>query len=130
MKPDENTASGRFETIISRLQAAGVEFIIVGDQAETLHGSPRVTYDTDLCCRRTPENIERLATALKEFHPTLRGAPKELRVPLDARMLRSGQTSRWIQISGRSICSGIWSRSGNTTRFCPAQNGSSLMGRA
>ena len=34
-----------------------------GPQAEALMGSPRVTYDVDLCYRRTPENLERLARA-------------------------------------------------------------------
>ena len=41
----------------------GVEFIVVGGQAEALMGSARVTYDVDLCYRRTPQNLERLATA-------------------------------------------------------------------
>jgi len=42
----------------------GVEFIVVDGQAEALMGSARVTYDVDLCYRRTSENLERLATAL------------------------------------------------------------------
>ena len=69
----------------------GVEFIIVGGQAEALMGSPRVTYDLDLCYRRTPDNLERLATALGTLNLTLRGAPPELKFRLDAQALALGQ---------------------------------------
>jgi hypothetical protein len=68
----------------------GVEFLVVGGQAEVLMGSPRVTYDTDLCYRRTKENLERLADALKELNPTLRGAPSDLPFTLDAHALAFG----------------------------------------
>src|SRR5688572_18023783 len=53
-------------------------------------GSPLVTYDTDLCYRRTKENLERLADALKELKPTLRGAPADLPFTLDAHALAFG----------------------------------------
>ena len=54
-------------------------------------GSARVTYDVDLCYRRTPDNLERLATALGTLKLTLRGAPPELRFRLDAQALALGQ---------------------------------------
>lgn len=79
-----------FEKIIERLFANGVEFIVIGGEAETLHGSPRVTYDTDICCRRTGENLRRLAEALQELSPTLRGAPPDLPSRLDAESLALG----------------------------------------
>jgi len=69
----------------------GVEFIVVGGQAEALMGSPRVTYDVDLCYRRTPENLERLATALATLNLTLRGAPADLKFRMDAQALALGQ---------------------------------------
>ena len=69
----------------------GVEFIIVGGQAEALMGSPRVTYAVDLCYRRTPDNLARLATALGTLNLTLRGAPPELKFRLDAQALALGQ---------------------------------------
>jgi hypothetical protein len=49
-----------------------------------------VTYDTDLCYRRTPENLERLAAALAEIGVTLRGAPAGLPFTADARALAQG----------------------------------------
>ncbi len=78
------------EEILEPLIAGGVEFIVIGGQAETLLGSARVTYDVDVCYRRTEGNLERLATALKALKPTLRGAPPDLPFILDARSLALG----------------------------------------
>jgi hypothetical protein len=77
----------RFAAILSRY---GVEFLVIGGQAEVLMGSPRVTYDTDLCYRRNKENLERLAAALETIKPTLRGASADLPFSLDARALAFG----------------------------------------
>lgn len=52
--------------------------------------SARVTYETDLCYRRTKENLERLAGALNEIKPTLRGAPPDLSIQLDPAALALG----------------------------------------
>jgi predicted nucleotidyltransferase len=68
----------------------GVEFVVVGGQAEALMGSPRVTYDTDLCYRRTEANIQRLASALQELNISLRGAPAGLPFRPDAQTLEAG----------------------------------------
>lgn len=72
------------------LRRHGVEFIVVGGQAETIFGSPRVTYDVDLRYRRTEENLTRLAAALEEIGVSLRGAPAGLPFSLDARSLALG----------------------------------------
>ena len=60
------------------LDRHGVEFIVIGGQAAALFGSPHPTYDVDLCYRRSEENLSRLAKALQELHPRLRGTPKDL----------------------------------------------------
>jgi predicted nucleotidyltransferase len=83
-------AESDLHRIAATLAQHGVEFIVVGGQAEVLMGSPRVTYDVDLCYRRTPENLEKLATALKLLKPKLRGAPPDLPGILDARALSLG----------------------------------------
>jgi hypothetical protein len=80
----------KLEKIAAILLRHGVEFLIVGGQAEILMGSPRVTHDTDLCYRRTRENLNRLADALKELQPKLRGAPPDLPIVLDADALALG----------------------------------------
>ena len=64
---------------------------MVGGQAEALMGSARVTYDVDLCYRRTSDNLARLAAALSTLSLTLRGAPAELKFRLDAQALALGQ---------------------------------------
>ena len=79
-----------FEKIAELLARHGVEYIVIGGLAEALHGSPRVTYDIDLCYRRTKENLQRLAEALRELKPTLRGAPPDLPFIIDARSLALG----------------------------------------
>src|SRR3989442_755304 len=48
-------------------------------------GSSRVTYDVDLCYRRTPDNLERLATALGTLSLTLRGAPPSRKACAEAK---------------------------------------------
>ena len=58
------------------LQRYQVEFLVIGGQAEILMGSPRVTFDTDLCYRRSQQNLERLADAIAELRPALRGAAR------------------------------------------------------
>ena len=84
------TEKSALEQLAEVLLAHGVEFIVVGGQAEALLGSPRVTYDVDLCYRRTAENLERLAAALNGLAIELRGAPPGLPFQIDARSLALG----------------------------------------
>jgi hypothetical protein len=86
-QPPELSDLEKIATILLRHR---VEFLVVGGQAEVLMGSPRVTYDTDLCYRRTRENLERLAEALREIKPTLRDAPPDLPIVLDGPALALG----------------------------------------
>jgi predicted nucleotidyltransferase len=86
----EETSKSSLERIVEVFISHGVEFLVIGGQAETLYGSARVTYDTDLCYRRTAENLERLANALAELKPQLRGAPPDLPFRLDAKSLALG----------------------------------------
>ena len=79
-----------FQKLIDALVDSRVEFVIIGAVALVLHGSPRVTQDLDICYSREPENLERLARALKPFRPILRGAPPDLPFLFDPRTLRSG----------------------------------------
>jgi predicted nucleotidyltransferase len=88
---DEPREQSPLERFCAVLGEHGVEFIVVGGQAEALMGSPRVTYDVDICYRRTADNLARLATALGTLNLTLRGAPPELKFRLDAQALALGQ---------------------------------------
>ena len=78
------------EELIDLLAQEGVEYLVIGGQAEYLFGSPRVTYDIDLCYKRDAQNLEHLARALKRINPRLRGAPPDLPFALDGRSLALG----------------------------------------
>jgi len=86
----DETAKSRLEQVVELLQAHGVEFIVIGGQAEILMGGARVTFDVDLCYRRTKANLEALARALQALRPTLRGAPPDLPFRIDAEALALG----------------------------------------
>jgi len=79
-----------FPALITLLTEGGVEFIIIGGVAATIHGSAHITVDLDLLYRRTPENIENLAAALAPIRPYLRGAPEGLPFRLDAATMHRG----------------------------------------
>ena len=53
-------------------------------------GSPRVTYDVDVCYRNDAVNSPRMASALRELGVTLRGAPADLPFLIDGRTLTMG----------------------------------------
>lgn len=79
-----------FEAILTALDEAGVEFVVIGGLALVAHGGPRATFDVDLAYSREEHNLERLARALRSFRPWLRGAGRDLPFVLDADTLRSG----------------------------------------
>ncbi len=56
---------------------SGVECILIGGLAGAVHGSAHVTYDVDFCYRRTPENLQLLATTLAPHHPYLASRGRE-----------------------------------------------------
>jgi len=56
-----------FKEFAESLHARGVEYLIIGGYALAAHGHPRYTGDIDFWIRPTPDNLERLLTALKDF---------------------------------------------------------------
>jgi predicted nucleotidyltransferase len=79
-----------FESAFAALVDGGVEFVIVGGLAATVHGSARLTHDLDVVYARSRENLERLARALEPYAPYLRGAPPGLPFVLDRETLERG----------------------------------------
>ena len=79
-----------FRSVVRTLAEGGVEFIVVGGLAATMHGSARLTFDVDVVYRRTSENIHRLVLALTPYHPYLRGAPPGLPFRWDAATIERG----------------------------------------
>jgi hypothetical protein len=64
--------------LIEKLADAGVEFVVVGGYAGVLHGSSFVTNDLDICVALTPENLQKLRTALADVHPVHRLTHRKL----------------------------------------------------
>jgi hypothetical protein len=79
-----------FEAALNALSEHGVNFVVIGGYAATLHGSAYLTRDLDICYERTPENLERLVSALRPYHPRLRGAPEGLPFLFDVQTLSNG----------------------------------------
>jgi hypothetical protein len=79
-----------FKATLRALTEAGVEFIVVGGVAATVHGSARLTRDIDVVYRRTSSNIDRVVAALTPYQPYLRGAPRGLPFRWDAATVRRG----------------------------------------
>ena len=51
--------------VLDAFETAGLEYVLIGATAMAFHGVVRATEDIDLFVRATPENIERLRTALR-----------------------------------------------------------------
>ena len=56
----------RAEEIVAVLDLHKVRYVVIGGLGAVLHGSPIVTQDADICPARDPENLHRLAAALRE----------------------------------------------------------------
>jgi predicted nucleotidyltransferase len=78
------------EETLRVLYDAGVEFVLIGGAAMGLQGSAHLTRDMDFCYERSRSNLERLAKALKPYHPSLRGAPVGLPFHFDAETIARG----------------------------------------
>ena len=87
--PEESPLS-LLEQIAALFVSRGVEFLVIGGQAEYLFGSSRPTQDVDLCYKRDRANLERIAVCLRSIKTRLRGAPADLPFILDARTLEMG----------------------------------------
>ncbi|MDP6040193.1 MAG: nucleotidyltransferase [Candidatus Latescibacteria bacterium] len=79
-----------FPKLLQVLSEYRVEFIIIGGAAAIVHGSSRLTQDLDVVYHRSQENITRLANALQEQKPYLRGAPPGLPFQWSEATIRMG----------------------------------------
>lgn len=79
-----------FGGIVGLFADANVEAIVIGGLAAQAHGAARLTQDVDFLYRRTPDNIDRLVTALARHAAYPRGAPDGLPFRFDSRTVRAG----------------------------------------
>ena len=76
--------------ILERFAAAGVDFVVIGAVAGGAHGSAFGTFDVDLAYARDTQNLERVTEVLRSLDATLRGAPEDVPLLLDAKTLAAG----------------------------------------
>jgi len=79
-----------FEALLAALGRHEVAFIVVGGAAAIAHGSARLTQDLDIVYERSAANLDRLARALADHKPYLRGAPPGLPFIWDRSTLARG----------------------------------------
>lgn len=88
--------------VLHVLARHGVRFVLIGGLASTARGSPVITGDIDICYARDPDNLERLAAALRELNARLRGRgiPDDLPFQLDAATLEAGDSFTFVTSAG------------------------------
>jgi len=74
------------ERIFAVLAEHRVDYVVVGDVALQVHGHVRMTNDLDLIAAPTPENLDRLAAALRELKARVLNPGSES-LEIDASML-------------------------------------------
>lgn len=77
--------------ILETLQRHEVSFILIGAAAAIAHGSPIPTEDVDITPARDPENLERLANALRELGAKLRTPNDPVGFPVEGPFLNVGE---------------------------------------
>jgi hypothetical protein len=60
------------QALLTRLDAGGLEFVVVGGVCVVYHGAPLATFDLDICCPFGAENVQRIEAALHDLHPVHR----------------------------------------------------------
>jgi hypothetical protein len=77
------------EAMLRVLERRGVDYVLIGGLAATLHGSPHVTADVDIAPDATRANLRRLAEALDDLDARVRteGEPDGLPFDRSAEML-------------------------------------------
>ena len=83
-------AAFRPRRILEVLDKHGVDFVLIGGVANSLHGSPYPTVDLDVVPALETSNLDRLVLALSELDAVLRDAdtPEGIRLDLDGKTLK------------------------------------------
>jgi predicted nucleotidyltransferase len=77
--------------LLGALTRRGVDFVVIGGVAAVIHGSPRNTFDLDICFATDGANLEALGQVLVEVGATLRGVEEDAAFVPDAASLRRVQ---------------------------------------
>jgi predicted nucleotidyltransferase len=74
--------------MLRRLDAAGVDFVVVGGIAAVAHGSPQFTRDLDIVFANDEANLQRLGRVLVDLNAKLLGVTEDVPFVPDARTLK------------------------------------------
>jgi hypothetical protein len=74
--------------ILRRLVERGVDFVVIGAVAAVLQGSPRNTFDLDICFATDDVNLAALGDVLLALGARLKGVDEDVPFLPDARTLR------------------------------------------
>jgi predicted nucleotidyltransferase len=64
--------------LLNRLADAGIEFVVIGGFAGTLHGSSLITDDVDVCAVLSADSVEKIKSAFADLHPVHRQTHRRL----------------------------------------------------
>lgn len=119
------------DRLLATLDRHHVDFLLVGGVAAIAHGATRPTMDLDCLARRSRQNLERLAAAMRELNARLRVAglsdeeAAELPAKLDSDTLARLEISTWRTDAGDfDVLTDLPARDGRRLRY------DELIGRA
>jgi len=92
--------------ILMALVDGGVRFVLIGGLAAAMRGSPVITGDVDICYSKNSENLEKLASVLKNLGATLRGVDDDVPFQLDAQTAEAGDSFTFNTSHGALDCLG------------------------
>ena len=91
------------ERILRTLSRRRVRYVLVGATAARLQGFPRLTADADIAPATDPDNLKRLATALRDLHARVytESLPEGLTFSCDAETLSRAELWNLVTDAGR-----------------------------
>ena len=90
--------------MLTALRRAGVRFVLIGGMAAVLHGDVGVTVDIDITPSCDPDNLEKLATALRALDARIRadGTPQGLPFECSTEFLRNLDPDAILNLNTRA----------------------------
>jgi predicted nucleotidyltransferase len=86
-----NQSEFRLTSLLRRLVAAGVDFVVIGGVAVYVQANPRFTKDLDICYAPDQDNLDRLGNVLVELQARLAKIDEDVPFVPDGRTLRQTQ---------------------------------------
>lgn len=94
-------------TLLYRLAASNVQFILVGGLAAVIQGAAIATFDVDIVHQRSAENVDRLMVFLDAIHAFFRGRPDPPLPPSRSVLLGPGHSLFTTQLGPLDVLGAI-----------------------